>query len=522
MGRLPHPGMIAAGLVASLVALSLIGLASAGGGAELGSLPPYLAGIVWSATRQAALSTILSLLIGSALALALNRRGEMRLRGPLVAVLAAAMVAPTIVVVFGVVAAYGRAGPLNALAGWLGLPALPSIFGLHGVVLAHVALNAPLVARALLVALAAAPPERTRLAAALRFIPRDCFRHLDWPVLARELPGLAALVFLLCFTSFAVVLTLGGGPRNATLEVAIYEALRLEADFARAAGIAALQIALCLGFVAALALLGGRFPETGGHARPHPRPDRDGRGMLAFDIAAISLGLLVISPVALAALAGAASLPALTAPDIGRAALTSLAIAAAAAAISVALGLLMASAAEAAPLGRRSARRARLVDLAVLALIGLPPFAFVAGLFVLLRGSAGLETLGLMLVPLVNALMALPFVYRLLASPMRLSAERHGRLVASLGIGGLDHARLIAWPLLRRPLAAAAALSAALSMGDFGVIAMFGGGELVTLPYLMAERMGAYRMEEAGAIGLLLLTAGGLLAYAADRIAADA
>ncbi len=59
-------------------------------------------------------------------------------------------------------------------------------------------------------------------------------------------------------------------------------------------------------------------------------------------------------------------------------------------------------------------------------------------------------------------------------------------------------------------------------MGDFGVIALFGGGELTTLPYLMAERMGAYRMEEAGAIALMLTATAGGLAWLADRMAADA
>ncbi|MGL4440522.1 MAG: thiamine/thiamine pyrophosphate ABC transporter permease ThiP, partial [Bosea sp. (in: a-proteobacteria)] len=77
--------------------------------------------------------------------------------------------------------------------------------------------------------------------------------------------------------------------------------------------------------------------------------------------------------------------------------------------------------------------------------------------------------------------------------------------------------RIVAWPVLKRPLAAAFALSAALSMGDFGVITLFGGGDLITLPYLMSERMGSYRLDEAGAIALLLIGIATLLAYIADK-----
>ena len=51
------------------------------------------------------------------------------------------------------------------------------------------------------------------------------------------------LVFLLCMTSFAVALTLGGGPRATTLELAIYQAVRFDFDLGRAAWLALIQFA---------------------------------------------------------------------------------------------------------------------------------------------------------------------------------------------------------------------------------------------------------------------------------------
>ena len=59
--------------------------------------------------------------------------------------------------------------------------------------------------------------------------------------------------------------------------------------------------------------------------------------------------------------------------------------------------------------------------------------------------------------------------------------------------------KIMDWPLLRRPFASAFALSMALSFGDFGIVALFGGTELRTLPYLLYERLGAYRLDEASA-----------------------
>ena len=70
------------------------------------------------------------------------------------------------------------------------------------------------------------------------------FRLIEWPAMRAALPGVAGLVFMLCITSFTIVLTLGGGPAATTLEVAIYQALRFDFDPARAVALTLLQIAL--------------------------------------------------------------------------------------------------------------------------------------------------------------------------------------------------------------------------------------------------------------------------------------
>ena len=141
---------------------------------------------------------------------------------------------PAIVVVFGVIEVLGRAGWLGQGLRLVGVDPGGWLYGLPGILIAHVFFNAPLAARVFLASLASVPGEHWRLAAQLGMPPATIFRVLDWPVLRREAPAIAALIFLLCFTSFAIVLTLGGGPRAATLEVAIYAAVRFDVDFARA------------------------------------------------------------------------------------------------------------------------------------------------------------------------------------------------------------------------------------------------------------------------------------------------
>lgn len=503
-----RPATLTACAILALACGSLFGLARAGSDiASLATLGPYLTHLVISASLQAALSALLSLLLGIALALALLRR-RFPGRELLLALLTAAAVAPTIVIAFGVVAIYGRSGLLGSLAHGLGTEPL-SIYGLHGIVIAHVVMNAPLVTRAMLHAFEREPGERRRLATALGFSAPDCFRHLDWPVIRREAPALSVLVFLLCFTSFAIVLALGGGPANATLEVAIFEAVRFEADFMRAAALASLQLLICLGLAAVLTALTPRARDEAGAERQAPRPDLS--ALRRFDGCVLILAAALIAPPLLSIASGLNSAATLVSAEFVRAAATSAAIAVAAGLLACLLALLLASAA------RRNPPHSRLADLAAFAMLGLPPFAFVAGLYVLLRGLGDPALLGLFLVPLVNALMALPYAYRLVAPALSISAQRHGRLAESLGISGWSRLRLVEWPVLRGALGAAFAFATALSLGDFGVIALFGGPELTTLPYLLANRLGAYRIDEAGALALALIITSGSLSFVAQR-----
>ena len=77
--------------------------------------------------------------------------------------------------------------------------------------------------------------------------------------------------------------------------------------------------------------------------------------------------------------------------------------------------------------------------------------------------------------------------------------------------------RLIDWPVLRRPLATGFAFAMALSLGDLGVIALFGSDSVQTLPYLLLARMGSYRTDDAAGLALLLGLLCLALVFLADR-----
>lgn len=487
------PGIIAAAFVAVLILGTLVTVALR---AEVG---PGLGPSDWAAVRftvsQALVSAALSVGLAVPVARALARRDFVG-RGALITLLGAPFILPVIVAVLGLLTVFGRSGWLSQLLGLIGLPPL-SIYGFHGVVLAHVFFNLPLATRLVLQGWQDIPAERFRLAAQLGFDAKDIARILERPLLRRVLPGAFAIVFAICLTSFAVALTLGGGPRATTIELAIYQAFRFDFDLGRAALLSCLQMGLA-GIAAILAL---RFAGTDGFGngldRALLRWDARGGWMRLRDIGVIGgAALFLILPLSAIFLAGIRELLFLPISVYYSASL-SIMVALASTALLLILALPMAA--------TIAVSRRGFVEIVGLLGLAASPLVIGTGLFLVLFPIADPFALALPVTAVVNAVMALPFALRILVPGMREALTHYGRLAQSLDIRGLGLWHLVLLPRLRRQIGFAAGLGAALSMGDLGVIALFGNPEHATLPLQMYRLMGAYKMEAAAGAGLLLV-----------------
>ncbi len=499
-----------------MAGVAIWAIAAEAGGLNLSSVwgDTYLRGVIAFTFKQALLSTLISALLGLAAARAVHRRAGPRGARALHLIASLALVMPTTVAAVGIVSVWGRAGGVADVAAALGMPGPgAALYGLPGVLLAHVFFNAPLMARIIHGSLAGIPDGRWRLAAQLGMSGREAWRFVEWPVIKCVLPGACGLVFLLCFTSFALVLMLGGGPRASTLEVAIYEAARLDFDLARAATLSLIQLAIC----AVVLLVLARFPTDWSHGRGASgqggwlRPDRaELQGKITDAIIAVAAIGIVAAPLAAIVLGGLRSeLLGLPAQPAFRAALmASAAIALTSSAITCALAWAICEARRSLVLPSRAggfAWGAGLLDLASTIYLAVPAIVFGLGAFLLLRGVADAFALAPLLVLAANVLLSLPFAVRALQGRLAESGARHDRLCASLGISGWARLRLVELPVVRRELGFAAALAAALSVGDLGVIALFGSDDFRTLPWLLYERSGRYQSGEAAAIALSLL-----------------
>ena len=507
-------GAVALAAVGVLIGGAFLGLAvesAADWSGGFGAFDPYLLRVAQFTLWQALLSTVLSVVPAILLARALARHPQLPGRSLLLRLFALPLALPAIVAALGILALLGRGGlfaePISQVTGerWQG------IYGLAGILVAHVFFNLPLATRLLLQSLETIPADQWRLAAQLGMGGRASFRFLEWPVLRKALPGVAGLVFMLCVTSFTIVLTLGGGPRATTLEVAIYQALRFSFEPSRAVALTLVQVGLTVVVVALLMRLGANMAGDASLPVAPRRPIHAQPGERLFNTALIMVALVfVAAPIAAIVVAGLRADIARLArdPSVHAATLTSLGLALAAAIICVILAIAQTAARRALEIrrGRTDAPGPleRLLDTGAGFVLVIPPIVVGAGWFVLLRHGGAVFSAAPFMVVAVNAAMALPFALRVVRPAYDAASERHERLCASLGIGGMARWRLVDWPSIRRPAMTALAFAMALSLGDLGVIALFGSDQVQTLPYLLLARMGSYRTDDAAGLALLL------------------
>lgn len=465
----------------------------------------YLWHVVRFSFWQAFLSALLSVLPAIFLARALWRR-RFPGRDALLRLCAMTLVLPVLVAVFGILSVYGRQGWLATLCGWTGIEWRFSPYGLQGILLAHVFFNLPMATRLLLLALENIPGEQRQIAAQLNMRGWNFFRFVEWPWLRRQIAPVAALIFMLCFASFATVLSLGGGPQATTIELAIYQALSYDYDPSRAALLALLQMVCCLALVMLSQRLSKAIP-VGSNTVSGWRNPQDSLRSRISDSVLIALALLLLLPPLLAVIVDGINHSlgqVLADPLLWHALFTSLRIALCAGIFCVVITtMLLWSSRELRLRERQLAGQA--LELSGMLILAMPGIVLATGFFLLLNNTIGVPQSADVIVIFTNALMAVPYAMKVLEHPMRDIADRYSQLALSLNMQGTDRLRWVEWRALKRPLGQALAFACVLSIGDFGVVALFGNSDFRTLPFYLYQQIGSYRSDDGAVTALLLL-----------------
>lgn len=481
----------------ALVLLSLLSVPQTGS-----SIAPDIWHLIRMSSIQAGVSTLFAVSIGTLMALALDRL-EFKGKRIIIGLLAAAIVAPALAIATGMLAVWGRSGVFASVAEWLGYDWNISPFGLHAIIFAHTILNAPLVARILHQRLGGLEPNQLKLGQSLALSPLQRLRHIDWPTLAPALPSLATLIFLLCFTSFPIVLILGGGPANQTLEVAIFGAVRQSFDLKSATTMAMAQILFCAIIIGPLLWLTPSVANTSiprkqkWHAKGVERALFI--GILTVSLAAYLSPLLVPFTKALSSNAFAEMF---ASTIFWRALFTSLWIGSSSAILTILMVTLLALGSI--EIQKKWARSAVFLPAYIYLLV--PAIVLSLGLFIIVRKTGAYPGDAAPFALIIgNSLLALPFGLTVLTPAISAINAKYGKLSKSLGLSSLQKFRSVEWPLMRADIGVVAALAFCFSLGDLGIVALFGTQDFSTLPWEINRALGAYRTNQAEALTAALI-----------------
>lgn len=508
MQKIPVAGLWVAFLITAFVVSTV--------GALLSYAPSLNVGVIWSdpyyrhvtkfSFYQAFLSTLLSVGFAIPVAHALSRR-HFRGKALLLKLFASTLVLPVLVGVFGILAIYGRSGLLSQWSQWIGVEFNFSIYGLNGILLAHVFFNLPYASRLLLQALETVPSEQHKLCAHLGISHWAKFRLVEWPRLKQQLPHVCGLVFMLCFTSFATVMALGGGPKATTIELAIYQAIKFDFDLQTGALLALWQMMLCGILAISIQQFATPIAATHGTLSAHYILVKDRSVAKWWDYSWISIAsLLTLPPLLMVVFSGLNDkIPLVFSNSMFWDSLfSSIKVALLASILAIVAGVTILWSSRALRLAKRSFQADK-VELIGTIILVTPGLVVSTGLFLLLRGVTDVFSLAFVIVIAVNGLMALPYVIKTLAQPMYHLAQQYQYLCSSLGMSGISRFRLVEWRALRKPLANAFAISFMMSMGDLSAIALFGSNDFQTLPLYLFQLLGSYQMESAAVVSLVLL-----------------
>lgn len=492
----------------------------------------YFRGVLWFTIWQAAVSTVLTLLVGLPGAY-LVARYRFRAKRLLYALTAIPFVMPTVVVAAGFNALLGPRGWVNlGLMHVWGLDA-PPIIVMHtiwAILLAHVFYNTTIVVRLVGDFWARLDPRLGQAAVTLGADRWRAFTHITAPLLAPAVLTAAILVFIFDFTSFGVILLLGG-PQFSTLEVEIYRQAINFFDLPTAAILSLLQILCTFGMTIAYTRMAVRVSRPL-QLRPYKHTQRLLSGRFERILAgAIIAGLLLLLAAPLAALA-CRSVFKLDADRAERGVVAigftlnyyqelfvnrrqalfyvtpfeTMAISLRNAVMTVTLSLILGGSAAWALAGR--SRFARWMDPLMMLPLGTSAVTLGYGFIVAFNRSPVNLRASPLLIPLAHTLVAFPLVLRSLLPVWRSIRPQLRHAASMLGASPLRILREVDLPLVGRGAIVASAFAFTISLGEFGASSMLARPEFPTVPmaiYRHLSQPGALNYGQALALSTILM-----------------
>lgn len=444
--------------------------------------------ILWFTLWQAVVSTVATFVLAWPLTMVMARwqfAGKRVVR----ALITVPFVLPTIVVAAAFIALADRTGLDD---GWLSLRR-----STLAILSAHVFFNIAVVVRTVGGFWEQLDNRPEQAASVLGARPLRVFWEVTLPRLRRIVASAAIIIFLFTFTSFAVILVLGG-PTKSTLETEIFRHAVTRSDFATGAALATVQIVAVAGIVV-LSMWARRGATTRGLGASRARRVPPGRRAPVALTVAASVGLLMTPIVVLVerslrvgdswtlsnyrALTGRPRLLSVTGFGAIANSLTF-------AIVAAAIALLVGGAASLVIVHGRGAAR-RLIDLGALLPIGTSAVTLGFGFLIALDEPPLDLRSSWWIVPIAQSLIGIPFVVRAVVPVLRAIEPEWRDAAASLGASPARVRREIDVPIAARALLVGLGFAFAVSLGEFGATSFVGRRpDLMTVPIAISRLLG--------------------------------
>jgi thiamine transport system permease protein len=478
-----------------LIRILTLGLSELSIGAS--GLEARLFRVGWFTLWQAIVSTILTFLAAAPLTWAVSSY-DFRGRRLAMALATVPFVLPTVVV-----------GTAFVALGWSET--------IGAILAAHVFFNVAVVVRTVSTLWARIDPRIQDAARVLGASEWEVFKRITLPLLRPAMAAAASIVFLFTFTSFGVVLILGGF-RYATLEVEIYRQAVTLFDLPLAATLAIVQL---LGVSGALYWY-SRYQERTAVSWTLERGTnlRRPRGQARLVVLVATVGTLVALAVPLSVLISRSFTGSFYQslfrddPVVGTpidSIWNSLLFAVVAMVVATVIGVLATTV-----ITRRRGTLSRWFDLTLMLPLGTSAVTIGFGFIVALNWPVDLRA-SIWLVPVAHALVAVPFVVRSTVPTLRSMPAETREAAAVLGASPFRVWREIDLPIVSRAVLVGSAFAFVISLGEFGATSFVARPTSATIPtmiFRLLSRPGetSFGMAMALSVVLALLTAGVVMA----------
>ena len=476
----------------------------------------YTHRLIYFSLYQAFLSAIISCLIAIPFSLSLNRRKNLKIVKIIISLCGFSFVIPSILIVYAVIKLFGNNGFFNIYFDIYKLLSIESIYGIKAILIAHILLNTPFATRLFFHNLNNIPSKYYEISKSINLSYLANIIKLEIPFIKQNFFTVFSIVFTLCFLSFAIVMALGGGPKNSTIEVAIYQYALFDLNFNKAILLSFIQIIICLFFlfIGFYKLKGSNYFEIEINTFIHP--SKDLKFSIILDIIIILIfSSFLFSPIIVIFINFLNNNIYNIFFDIYfiNAFFNSFIISIITGIFVSFFGFILTVLLV---LNYKNIYFQQMLFLLSSSIIIISPIIFSLGYFILLQELRYLIIFKFIVVILINCIFLIPFSLLILFNNLKNVYLNYKDIKLSFNLNLIDYLKIL-FPLIKKNFLYLFAFSTIITFGDFTIISFFRDQNFETLPSYLYRLISVYRFEEASFVAAFILFISMIIYFVIDN-----